>query len=183
MQALYDDHGPVARGGTTRNQAILASCKSSGNFEVDQQLLQETRDEVQRGWAVGLFREIPEGCFLSRRFALVQRNKTRMIDDYTISGINDTAASQSRVDLHMVDTFAAAAREFSGAVEMSNCPIDRFRQNPRMDRNYTIFQDSVYLLFFIDICFKLFKSYKIDRFFANYFLEICIFFVYFQKNS
>ena len=42
----------------------------------------------------------------------MQRNKTRMIDDYSISGVNDTAASHNKVDLHMVDTFAAVLREF-----------------------------------------------------------------------
>ena len=95
-----------------RNQAIIAACKSSGDLQVDKQLLQETREELAKGWAVGPFSEVPEGCVLSRRFALVQRNKTRMIDDYTISGINDTAASQNKVDLHMVDTFAAVVRAF-----------------------------------------------------------------------
>ena len=95
-----------------RNQAILATCKSTGDHNVDLQLLRETRDELAKGWAVGPFDEVPEGCVLSRRFALVQKNKTRMIDDYTISGINDTAASQNKVDLHMVDTFAAVIREF-----------------------------------------------------------------------
>ena len=34
-----------------------------------------------------------------------------MIDDYTISGINDTAASQNKFHVHM-DTFAADVREF-----------------------------------------------------------------------
>ena len=34
-----------------------------------------------------------------------------MIDDFSISGINDTASSQNKVDLHMVDTFAAVVRE------------------------------------------------------------------------
>ena len=95
-----------------RNQAIMASCKSTGDLQVDRQLLQETRDELAKGWAVGPFAEVPEGCVLSRRFALVQKNKTRMIDDYIISGINDTASSQNKVDLHMVDTFAALIREF-----------------------------------------------------------------------
>lgn len=95
-----------------RNSAILASCKSSGNRQVDEQLLSETREEVGRGWAVGPFSTVPDGCVVSRRFPLIQRNKTRMIDDFTISGINDTATSHNKIDLHMVDTFAAVIREF-----------------------------------------------------------------------
>jgi hypothetical protein len=35
-----------------------------------------------------------------------------MIDDYSISGINDTASSSNKVDLHMIDTFAAVMREY-----------------------------------------------------------------------
>ena len=49
---------------------------------------------------------------MSRRFPLVQKTKTRMIDDFSISGINDTASTHNKVDLHMVDTFAAVVREF-----------------------------------------------------------------------
>ena len=95
-----------------RNQAILASCRSSGDAAVDRQLLEETKEEVKLGWARGPFECVPDGCVVSRRFPLVQGSKTRMIDDYSISGINDTAATSNKVDLHMVDTFAAVVREF-----------------------------------------------------------------------
>eukprot|EP00435_Cladocopium_sp_Y103_P065983 s116_g28.t1 len=97
--------------------AILASCKSSGDVAVDKQLLEETRDEVRRGWACGPIQSLPEGAVVSRRFLLVQGPKTRMIVDYTISGINDTAACNNKVDLHMVDTFASVIREFFFACE------------------------------------------------------------------
>ena len=95
-----------------RNKAVLAVCKSSGDIEVDRQLLHETREEVKRGWAIGPLTSIPEGAVVSRRFPLVQKTKTRMIDDFSISGINDTASTHNKVDLHMVDTFAAVVREF-----------------------------------------------------------------------
>ena len=95
-----------------RNQAVLAACKTSGDWQIDQQVLQETREEVRRGWAVGPLSEIPAGGVVSRRFPLIQKNKTRMIDDFSVSGINDTACSHNKVDLHMVDTFAAVIREF-----------------------------------------------------------------------
>jgi hypothetical protein len=71
-----------------------------------------TREEVRLGWAVGPIAQVPKGSVVSRRFPLAQRNKTRMIDDYSISGVNDTASSHKKVDLHMVDTFAAVLREF-----------------------------------------------------------------------
>ena len=95
-----------------RNQAVLAACKSSGDLQVDMQVLHETREEVRRGRAIGPLGDIPAGGIVSRRFPLTQKTKTRMIDDFTISGINDTASSHNKVDLHMVDTFAALIREF-----------------------------------------------------------------------
>ena len=67
---------------------------------------------MRKGWAIGPLPEVPSGCVVLRRFPLIQRNKVRMIDDFSISGISDTASSQNKVDLHMVDTFAAVAREF-----------------------------------------------------------------------
>ena len=94
------------------NQAIFAACHSSGDAEVDRQVHHETREEVRLGWAVGPIAQVPKGSVVSRRFPRAQRNKTSMIDDYSISGVNDTASSHKKVDLHMVDTFAAVLREF-----------------------------------------------------------------------
>ena len=36
-----------------RNRAVLAACKSSGDPQVDEQLLHETSEEVRKGWAIG----------------------------------------------------------------------------------------------------------------------------------
>eukprot|EP00435_Cladocopium_sp_Y103_P071499 s101_g37.t1 len=121
FQELYKPClGTVAqleREASKRNQAVMASCKSSGDVAVDKQLLEETREEVRRGWARGPIQSLPEGAVVSRRFPLVQGPKTRMIDDYTTSGINDTAACNNKVDLHMIDTFASVIREFFFACE------------------------------------------------------------------
>ena len=40
-----------------------------------------------------------------------------MIDDYTVCSVNDTTTVHSKVDLHMVDTFCGAVKEF-----FTNCP-------------------------------------------------------------
>ena len=42
-----------------------------------------------------------------------------MIDDVSISGINDNAATNNKVDLHMVYTFAAVLREFFRKCEVA----------------------------------------------------------------
>ena len=35
-----------------------------------------------------------------------------MIDDYSISGINETCTSHNKVDLHMIDTLAALVNQY-----------------------------------------------------------------------
>ena len=56
-----------------RNEVILNLIKSSGSPEIDRQLLDETKLEVQRGWAEGPIsgQEMAKGPVISRRFPLV----------------------------------------------------------------------------------------------------------------
>ena len=101
-------------GAVKRNQAILAMTTSTGDLELDQQLLHETQEELAKGWARGPFRleDLPEGAVLSRRFALVQSTKTRMIDDFSISGVNDSCVIHGRISLRMINTLGAVIRKF-----------------------------------------------------------------------
>ena len=88
--------------------------KSSGSEETDRQLLEETRLEVEKGWAEGPipFESVAAGSVISRRFPLIQGRKTRMIDDYSISGVNDSCVINNKLDLHIIDTFCALVRSF-----------------------------------------------------------------------
>ena len=97
-----------------RNALIMSVTKSSGDVTLDEQIVLETEEEVSKGWAVGPipFSDLPEGCLISRRFALPQGGKTRMIDDFSISGINDSATSHNKIDLHMLDTFCAVVKKY-----------------------------------------------------------------------
>jgi len=92
LQAVHTD---LTREARKRNQAIVTSSKSCGDKAIDEQLLAEIREEVRLGWAREPFSCVPEGCVVSRRFPLVQGAKARMIDDYSISGINGTAAANN----------------------------------------------------------------------------------------
>ena len=81
---------------------------------MDELLLEETRQEVSKNWVRGPYKleDLPEGSVVSRRFALVQANKTRMIDDFSISGVNDSCNIHSKISLHMVDTLGAVVRKY-----------------------------------------------------------------------
>lgn len=95
-----------------RNEAILCMTKSSGDPLVDKTVMDETLLEVEKGWADGPYdlKSIPPGAVISHRFPLPQQSKVRTIEDYTVSGVNDTAAVHSKVDLHMVDTFCSVVK-------------------------------------------------------------------------
>ena len=62
---------------------------------LDKQLLDETREELSKGWAEGPFSldDLEDGATISRRFPLVQGSKTRMIDGFSIGGVNDSCST------------------------------------------------------------------------------------------
>ena len=88
-------------------EAILKSVRSQGD-EIDAEVLRQTQAEVEKGWATGPIdvSNLPPGSIISRRFGLVQPNKTRLIDDLTASGINDTVQAEETPTPHTVDVAA-----------------------------------------------------------------------------
>ena len=97
-----------------RNEMILNMTKSSGSQEMDHQLYTETMDELDKGWADGPYElnQLEFGATVSRRFPLKQGSKTRMVDDFSISSVNDTCISYNKIDLHVVDTFSSVVRRY-----------------------------------------------------------------------
>eukprot|EP00435_Cladocopium_sp_Y103_P041156 s1982_g11.t1 len=97
-----------------RNELVLQMTCSSGSEEVDLQMIQETEVELAKGWAEGPFEleDLEPGSTISRRFPLVQASKTRMIDDFSVSGVNVSCLSHNKVDLHLVDTFCSMVKMF-----------------------------------------------------------------------
>ena len=81
---------------------------------LDKQLFDETREELSKGWAEEPFGldDLEDGGTISRRFPLVQDSQTRMIDGFSIGGVNDSCSTFNEIDLHMVDTFASVVRQF-----------------------------------------------------------------------
>ncbi len=106
-----------------RNEYILKLTVSAGSDELDRQLLEETREELDKGWAEGpfLLGDLEEGATISRRFPLIQGAKTRMIDDFSISGINDSCSTFNKIDLHVVDTFSSLVKQYFKKSQASGC--------------------------------------------------------------
>ena len=93
---------------------LLMMTASSGSAQVDSQLHEETMLELVRGWAIGPSQkeDLKPGATIARRFPLEQGSKVRMIDDFSISGVNDSCEIHNKLDLHMIDTFCAVIKQF-----------------------------------------------------------------------
>ena len=123
---------------------------------LDKQLLDETREELSKGWAEGPFSldDLEDGATISRRFPLVQGSKTRMIVDFSISGVNDSCSTFNEIELHVVDTFASVVRQFfeksgksgvSGLLEGETYDLkSAYRQVPIMQEHMKFAYFSVY---------------------------------------
>ena len=88
--------------------AMIRSSRSQGE-EIDKVVLEKTLEECSQGWASGPIPldELPGHSIVSRRFGLVQGDKTRMIDDLSSSGINQTVQVFESPKPHAVDVAAA----------------------------------------------------------------------------
>ncbi len=104
-----------------RNSLVLSMVQSAGDPELDRAVLEETQQEVARGWADGPWElgKLEKGATISRRFPIRQGAKIRLIDDYSASGVNDSCAVHTKVDLHAVDTFIGVVKSFFE--KMSHC--------------------------------------------------------------
>ena len=71
------------------NKAIIFSTKSSGDEAVNLELWKKTQEEVEKGWLKRLHGLPQDGGRVSRRFAVVQSDKVRPIDNYSESQVND----------------------------------------------------------------------------------------------
>eukprot|EP00435_Cladocopium_sp_Y103_P040568 s1901_g11.t1 len=138
------------------NEAVIRMTKSSGDPEIDAQLLAETRLELDKGWADGPYSlsDLEEGATVSRRFPLVQGAKVRMIDDFSISGVNDSCEIHNKLDLHMIDTFCAMVKSYFMASGLAGKECDllaktydlksAYRQVPIKPSHYKFAYFSVY---------------------------------------
>ena len=97
-----------------RNKLVMRMTKSSGTKELDEVVLKETRDEISRGCADGPWSldSLEYGATISCRFLLLQGSKICMLDDYSVSGVNDSCTIHTMLDLHVVDTFIAAVQAY-----------------------------------------------------------------------
>lgn len=89
---------------------IMQQDGSSGDPQLDEQVWSKTMDEVAQGWLEGPLEEdsVSSRAPLSRRFGLIQKkDKVRLIDDYTESGVNSCVGTEESPTLHTIDVACA----------------------------------------------------------------------------
>ncbi|CAE7599568.1 unnamed protein product [Symbiodinium sp. CCMP2592] len=99
-------------------QKILDAIKSQGHL--DEALEQKVDEEVELGWLSEPIdpADLPEGATISRRFAIEQSGKIRLIDDLSDSGVNGSVQTTESPKPQSLDVVAAMAlaclRKLSG---------------------------------------------------------------------
>ena len=72
------------------NHAVVEALKNSEPSELDAPAWEETQQEVEQGWLrpceVDDLREV----HIAKRFPIQQGGKLRLIDDFTVAGVNQT---------------------------------------------------------------------------------------------
>ena len=92
----------------------VATCDSP---ETDSQVWDKTLSELQQGWIVGPLKhsEVPDDCPLSRRFGVIQGEKTRCVDDFAKSSVNLAVQVTESPKPHTVDVLGALLGEVINA--------------------------------------------------------------------
>ena len=81
---------------------------SSGDPSIDEAVWKLTLEEVETGWITPVeLEDIPVTSPISRRFGLVQKEKIRLIDDFSASGINSCVMVSESPSLHTIDMVGA----------------------------------------------------------------------------
>eukprot|EP00435_Cladocopium_sp_Y103_P067862 s777_g30.t1 len=97
------------RMGISAKRKQFYSCCSSGDKEIDEQVLSKTLEEVEAGSASGPWglEDVPDDAVLSKRSGLRQPGKIRLIDDLSGSHVNSTVQAAESPKPQNVDFIGA----------------------------------------------------------------------------
>ena len=89
------------------NMAVVTSLESAEWQEVDEVAWQETMQEVEQGWlAEEPFPDL-ERHFIAKRFPIQQKDKTRLIHDFSICGVNSAFGMTEKLRVDSIDEIVA----------------------------------------------------------------------------
>ena len=91
-------------------RGIIQAAANSVNHPLAEEIHSITMDEVKKGWLQGPIQvgDLPPTASVTRRFGVSQSNKTRPIDDFSESLINQTTARSESITPQGLDFICAA---------------------------------------------------------------------------
>ena len=102
------------------NASVLGSLSKGEWTEVDDKVWADTQEELGKAWLAQTF-DVPF-CFVAKRFGLVQKDKVRMIDDFSICGINSAYGLTEKLRVQAVDELASFLALLLNHPEHSSMP-------------------------------------------------------------
>ena len=91
----------LARMSPGLNSSVVKSLETQEWSSIDDQVWKDTLDELSRGW---LSEEKPQQLkFVAKRFGLQQKSKVRMIDDFSVCGVNGAFGLREKLRVQAVD--------------------------------------------------------------------------------
>ena len=90
-------------------RGIIQATENSVDHPLSEEIHSITMDEVKRGWLQGPIQtgDLPPAASVTRRFGITQSNKTRPIDDFSESLINQTTARSESITPQGLDFICA----------------------------------------------------------------------------
>ena len=89
------------------NMAVVSSLETSDWLPVDQVAWDETMQEVANGWLAEEPHPDLERQFIAKRFPIQQKEKTRLIDDFSICGVNSAFGMAEKLRVDAIDEILA----------------------------------------------------------------------------
>eukprot|EP00435_Cladocopium_sp_Y103_P007598 s2738_g2.t1 len=106
------------------NAAVVGSLKKAPWTELDQKALEETKAEVEKGWLAECPNVDLKKHFVAKRFAISQKGKLRLIDDFTVCGVNNTVGLPEKLRVESVDQIVAMVLSMMQRPNCLNrCPL------------------------------------------------------------
>ena len=92
------------------NQVVLSQVKPSEDGQMDMDMWLKTKEELEKGWISDFVcpDDVPQDFPLARRFAIKQKGKVRLIDDFSVCMTNATTTSHEKVSLDTVDVVCSS---------------------------------------------------------------------------
>ena len=89
------------------NQSVKSQVSAMEVNEVTQSAWAATKEEIEKGWLWIDEDQSMDGKVVAKRFGLVQKSKTRVIDDFSICGLNAACGLKEKFKIRAIDELAA----------------------------------------------------------------------------